>query len=63
MTDLLLADVRPWGGPPVDLLVTGDRITDVVPAGSGSDGGRVEGGGLLALPGGRVVVRDGELLV
>ncbi|MCO7219940.1 amidohydrolase [Klenkia sp. PcliD-1-E] len=51
MTDLLLADVRPWGGHPVDVLVTGDRITDVVPVGTGSGAQRVEGGGRLALPG------------
>jgi cytosine deaminase len=51
VTDLLLADVRPWGGEPVDLLVDGDRIADVVPAGSGVAAERVEGRGLLALPG------------
>jgi len=51
VSDLLLAGVRPWGGHPVDLLVTGDRITDVVPAGSGTAPERVEGHGRLALPG------------
>ncbi len=50
--DLVIADVRPWGGAPSDLVVDGDRISDVVPAGTapGSEA-RVDGGGLLALPG------------
>jgi cytosine deaminase len=53
VTDLLLSGVRPWGGAPVDLAITGDRITGVVPAGSGSGAAaqRVDGRGLLALPG------------
>ena len=51
MSELLLADVRPWGGDPVDLVVDGGRIADVVPAGSGRAAERVEGRGLLALPG------------
>lgn len=52
MTTLLLIDVRPWGGPPADLLVDGDRIAEVLPAGSAPAADRtVDGRGLLALPG------------
>ncbi|MGW5052759.1 amidohydrolase [Actinokineospora sp. NPDC004072] len=45
-----LTDVRPWGGEPVDVVVSGDRITEVVPAGTAT-GEKVDGSGLLALPG------------
>ena len=52
MTSLLLANVRPWGGAPVDLVIVDGVITDVVPAGTGvADGQRIDGRGLLALPG------------
>ncbi len=49
--DLVIADVRPWGGEPVDLLVTGSTFVRVVPVGTGTGAARVEGRGLLALPG------------
>lgn len=52
MTTLLLTGVRPWGGSPADLLVDGDRIAEVLPAGSAPSSDRtVDGRGLLALPG------------
>ncbi|MCB7135367.1 hypothetical protein [Cellulosimicrobium marinum] len=56
-TDLVLRDVRPWGGDRVDLHVAGGLIAAVtphdpaVPAPSGSTGAVVDGNGLLALPG------------
>lgn len=49
--DLVISDVRPWGGEPVDLLVTGETITSVVRAGTGSGSRHIDGRGLLALPG------------
>lgn len=50
--DLVITDVRPWGGTACDLVVTGTTITDVVAAGSAPAAGRVvDGRGLLALPG------------
>lgn len=50
--DLVLSDVRPWGGELSDLLVSGDRITAVVPAGTAPAATEtVAGRGLLALPG------------
>ncbi|TCO26510.1 cytosine deaminase [Kribbella steppae] len=52
MTSLLLANVRPWGGAPVDLVIVDGVIADVVPAGTAvADGQRIDGRGLLALPG------------
>ncbi|HET6741214.1 MAG TPA: amidohydrolase [Kribbella sp.] len=52
MTSLLLADVRPWGGAAVDLTIVDGVISDVTSAGTGTaDGQRIEGRGLLALPG------------
>jgi cytosine deaminase len=52
MTSLLLADVRPWGGDPVDLVIADGVITDITPAGTAADQAqRVDGRGLLALPG------------
>jgi cytosine deaminase len=52
MTSLLLADVRPWGGAPVDLVITDGVITDITSAGTATDQEvRVDGRGLLALPG------------
>ncbi|TWD84706.1 cytosine deaminase [Kribbella amoyensis] len=52
MTSLLLANVRPWGGPPVDVVIADGRIVDVVPAGTATTTGeRIDGRGLLALPG------------
>ncbi|WP_335935536.1 amidohydrolase [Streptomyces sp. PTD5-9] len=55
MTQLTLANVRPWGAEPVDITMSGDRIISVAPADRASDDGehgeRLDGGGLLALPG------------
>ena len=52
MTSLLLADVRPWGGDPVDLVIADGLITDITTAGTATDQEvRVDGRGLLALPG------------
>ncbi|MEV0286997.1 amidohydrolase [Kribbella sp. NPDC050820] len=52
MTSLLLANVRPWGGDPVDLHIADGVITAVLPTGGdGPAGERVDGRGLLALPG------------
>lgn len=56
MTSLLLADVRPWGGAAVDVTIVDGVITDLTPTGidtgTGSDADqRIEGRGLLALPG------------
>ena len=68
MTDtLLLANVRPLGGAPADLLIEGGRIAAV---GSGPEAAdRLDGGGAILLPGvtigreavvgaGSVVTRD-----
>lgn len=53
MVDWTLANVRPWGLPPVDVLIEGGVITEVRPTtgavGDGTD--HVDGRGLLALPG------------
>lgn len=56
MTSLLLTDVRPWGGPSVDLTIHDGTITGVAPhdgaATIGAEAGpRLDGHGLLALPG------------
>ncbi|WP_329480040.1 amidohydrolase [Kribbella sp. NBC_01484] len=52
MTFLRLADVRPWGGDLVDLVIADGVITDITPAGTAADQAeRVDGRGLLALPG------------
>jgi len=52
MDRLTLADVRPWGGDPADLVLAAGVIEAVLPAGDAPEGGdRIEGGGLLALPG------------
>lgn len=52
MVDLKLVNVRPWGGDPVDVLVDGDRITEIAAAGSGHPAAQeIDGHGLLALPG------------
>ncbi|MFD5471071.1 amidohydrolase [Streptomyces sp. NPDC127105] len=52
MADLTLTNVRPWGMAAVDIVVSGGKIRDLVPAGAaGEPGERVDGGGLLALPG------------
>jgi len=49
---LTLTDVRPWGGDAVDLLITDGVIAAVTPAGTAPvSGDRVDGQGLLALPG------------
>ncbi|MFB7460075.1 amidohydrolase [Streptomyces sp. NPDC056188] len=52
MADLTLTNVRPWGRAAVDIVVSDGKIRDLVPAGAaGEPGERVDGGGLLALPG------------
>lgn len=52
MTLVTLTNVRPWGSEPVDIVMSGAVIEAVVPAGRVSgDGERIDGGGLLALPG------------
>lgn len=52
MSSLTLRDVRPWGGAPVDVRITGSRIEAVTPAGTTQPGGPVrDGAGALALPG------------
>ncbi|NIK57771.1 amidohydrolase [Kribbella shirazensis] len=55
MTSLLLADVRPWGGDAVDVTIVDGVISDITPAGTDTvqqiDGQRIDGRGLLALPG------------
>lgn len=52
LPDLVISDVRPWGGEPRDLVVRGSRIDDVVAAGTAPAAARtVAGRGLLALPG------------
>ncbi|WP_030484565.1 amidohydrolase family protein [Nocardioides aequoreus] len=50
--DLVISDVRPWGGEARDLVVSGTAITGVVPPGTAPGADRtVDGCGLLALPG------------
>ncbi|MFF9352511.1 amidohydrolase [Streptomyces sp. NPDC014734] len=52
MTHVTLTNVRPWGAEPVDIVMSGPEILAVVPAGRADHGGdRLDGGGLLALPG------------
>ncbi|GAB3998138.1 amidohydrolase family protein [Nocardioides marmoraquaticus] len=51
MSDLVISHVRPWGGEPRDLVVSGAAITDVVAPGTGVADRVVDGRGLLALPG------------
>ncbi|GAB3399194.1 amidohydrolase family protein [Flindersiella endophytica] len=58
MRSLALTNVRPWGGEAVDLVVSGETIDVVGPAGgSGTSAAvaaaseRADGGGRLALPG------------
>jgi cytosine/creatinine deaminase len=48
---LTLSNVRPWGAEPVDVVITDGVVTDVLPAAAESAGERVDGRGLLALPG------------
>ncbi|MEV5765804.1 amidohydrolase [Micromonospora sp. NPDC052213] len=52
MTSLILTNVRPWGAGPVDVTIADGLIADVAPTGTGDGAGeRVDGCGLLALPG------------
>jgi cytosine deaminase len=52
MTSSLLANVRPGGGDPVDVVIADGVITAVSPAGTAADQDqRIDGRGLLALPG------------
>ncbi|MGW1427826.1 amidohydrolase [Streptomyces sp. NPDC002431] len=52
MADVILTNVRPWGGAPADIVVSGGEIRSVRPAGPApGDGDHLDGGGLLALPG------------
>jgi cytosine deaminase len=49
---VILSNVRPWGGEPVDVVVSGALISEVVPAGTAVPAAeRVDGRGHLALPG------------
>ena len=48
----MLANVRPWAADPVDIVMADGVISRIVPAGTAEDdGGRIDGEGLLALPG------------
>ena len=48
----VLRDVRPYGGSPVDIVVTDGIIGEIVPAGGGSEADLViEGRGGVVLPG------------
>lgn len=52
MAHVILTNVRPWGAAPVDVVLSGAEILSVVPAGTaGGEGTRLDGDGLLALPG------------
>jgi len=51
MSDLVLHGVRPLGADPVDVVIMGDRIREVVPAGTGSATRAIDADGLIALPG------------
>lgn len=52
MAELVVANVRPWGEDPVDVVIAGGVITGLVPAGSAPAGGEhLDGAGSLALPG------------
>ncbi|WP_243754018.1 amidohydrolase family protein [Labedaea rhizosphaerae] len=48
---MILSDVRPWGGAGMDVVIADGVITEVVPAGIAGGDERLDGGGLLALPG------------
>ncbi|HJG79706.1 MAG TPA: N-isopropylammelide isopropylaminohydrolase, partial [Brevibacterium senegalense] len=56
MRDLMISNVRPWGGDPVDVRVSDGVIASIEPQGSGSSDsveGRLEhvdGAGRLLLP-------------
>ena len=51
MSDLVIRGVRPLDADPVDVVITGDRIREVVPRGAGSGTRVIEADGLIALPG------------
>ncbi|HEY9292926.1 MAG TPA: amidohydrolase [Microlunatus sp.] len=52
MPNLTVANVRPWGGDPVDVVITDGVISEVTSAGSApATDELVDGAGLLALPG------------
>jgi len=51
MSDLVLRGVRPLGAEPVDVIIVGDRILDVVAAGTASATRVIDTDGLIALPG------------
>ena len=48
---MILTDVRPWGEAAVDVVIADGVITELVPAGTATGDERVDGGGLLAVPG------------
>jgi cytosine deaminase len=55
MSDLLITDVRPWGAPSADVLVSDGKVTAITPAGqsrpqSPEVGDQVEGRNRLLLP-------------
>ncbi|WP_299941814.1 amidohydrolase [uncultured Nitratireductor sp.] len=53
MTDqkFKLTNVRPWGGPPADILIENGKIAGMAPASGTTEQGDIDGDGLLALPG------------
>lgn len=52
MVDSRLTNIRPWGGPAVDVAITNGRVADIQPTGAGTDSSAtIDGRGLLALPG------------
>ncbi|WP_091615458.1 amidohydrolase [Amycolatopsis saalfeldensis] len=53
MAEVILANVRPWGGEARDVVIRDGVIAEVVPAGTAhrAQGARIDGGGRLALPG------------
>ncbi|MGW9113421.1 amidohydrolase family protein [Microbacterium sp. NPDC055683] len=50
MTRTILQDVRPWGGAAVDVVLTDDAISDILPAGTAVGDVHVAGRGRILLP-------------
>lgn len=50
MSSTILADVRPWGAQPADVIVRDGVIAEILPPGSAIGGDRVAGRGRLLLP-------------
>ena len=51
MSGLVLTGVRPLGGDPVDIVIAGDRIVDIVGAGQAAGQGSGHGAGSQVLDG------------